>query len=139
MIKESVGRNREAIKLITKVILNWKHYLCTGFGISLSYYRRENERLAGTGQGNKFSGDLYRDTSYLIIREIEKKRLGMFIESNVIKTVIQRVSVAFVDDANLVTDRDDTERKMGEIAVLYNNLHVAMGGFSEKEKSKYFS
>ena len=88
MIEESVGRSREAMKLITKVIPNSKHYLYTGFGISLSYYGGENERLAGTGQGNKFSGDLCRDTSCLIIREIEKKRLGIFIESNVTKIVI---------------------------------------------------
>jgi len=35
-------------------------------------------------------------------------------------------------------DGDDAERKMGEMAVLYNNLHAATGGFSEKEKRKYF-
>jgi len=88
MIEESVQRNREAMKLIMKVIPNWKHYSCTGFGISSSYYRGENERLAGTGQGNKFSGDLCRDTSCLIIREIKRKRLEMFIESNITKTAI---------------------------------------------------
>ena len=88
IIEESVGRNREAMKLIMKVIPNWKYYLYTGFGISSSYYGGENERLTGTEQDNKFSGDLCRDTSCLIIREIEKKRLEMFIESNVTKIVI---------------------------------------------------
>ena len=138
MIEESVQRNREAMKLIMKVIPNWKHYLYTGFGISSSYYGGENERLTGTGQDNKFSGDLCRDISCLIIREIERKRLGMFIESNVTKTAIQRVLVAFVDDADLVTDRDNAERKMRKMAVLYNDLYVATGGFSKKVKSKYF-
>jgi len=47
--------------------------------------------------------------------------------------------VAFVDNADLVTDGDNAERKMGKMAVLYNDLHAATGGFSEKEKSKYFS
>ena len=71
MIEESVGRDQQAIKLITKVILNWKHYICTGFGIRKSYYRGENNQLAGTGQENRFSSDLCRDSFCLIIKEIE--------------------------------------------------------------------
>ena len=49
MIEESVGRDREAMKLITKVISNWKDYMWTGFGIRKLYYRGENNRLAGAG------------------------------------------------------------------------------------------
>ena len=52
ILEESVGRDRAAMKIISKVIPNWKHYICTGFGISKFYYGRENDRLAGTGQGN---------------------------------------------------------------------------------------
>ena len=68
IIEESVGRDHAAMKLIAKVIPNWRHYVQTGFGISESYYRGENNRLAGIGQGNRFLGDICCDTSYLIIK-----------------------------------------------------------------------
>ena len=54
---------------------NFKHYISTRFGIGTRYYSREENLLAGTGQGNKFSGNMCRDISYLIIRKIEKKNL----------------------------------------------------------------
>ena len=49
ILEESVGRDRRAMKLITKVIPNQQHYLSTVFGISESYYRGEQDKLAGTG------------------------------------------------------------------------------------------
>ena len=49
IVEESVGRDRQAIKLITKVIPNWKHHLSTAFGISEKYYGGEQRHLAGTG------------------------------------------------------------------------------------------
>ena len=49
MIEESAGRDRNAMKLITKVMPNLKHYVCTGFGISSNYYGGEHNQLAGTG------------------------------------------------------------------------------------------
>ena len=52
---------------------NWEHYVSTGHGISKKHYGREEMKLAGTGQGNKFSGDMCRDTSCLIIRQLKKK------------------------------------------------------------------
>ena len=41
------------------------------FGISENYYWGESNQLAGKGQGNRFSGDVCRDTSCIIIKEIE--------------------------------------------------------------------
>ena len=59
------------MKLITKVIPNWQHYVSTAFGISEKYYSGENNNLAGTGQENRFSGDVRHDTSYLIMKQIK--------------------------------------------------------------------
>ena len=73
MIEESAGRDRKAIKPITKVMPNLKHYTCTGFGISSVHCGRAHDQLAGTGQGDYFSRDLCRDTSLSIIKEIEKQ------------------------------------------------------------------
>ena len=38
IVEESAGRNRAAVKLMSKVIPQWRHYIRTGFGISHSYY-----------------------------------------------------------------------------------------------------
>ena len=78
MVKESTGRSRRVIKLITKGIPNWNHYLSTAFGISLDYYGGEENRLAGMGQGNRFSGDVCRDTSCLIMKRIEIEKVVVF-------------------------------------------------------------
>ena len=52
--EESVGRDRAAIKLITKVIPNWNHYVSVACGISEKSYGGKDNKLAGTGQGNRF-------------------------------------------------------------------------------------
>ena len=68
IIEESVGRNRSAIKFFTRLMPRFYHYVSTGYGVSNEYYGGEAEELAGTGQGNKFSGHICRDVSCLIIR-----------------------------------------------------------------------
>ena len=88
IIKESAGRDRTAVKLIVKVISNWRYYILIGFGISDSYYGGKNNKLAGTGQGNRFSGDVCRDLSCLIIKDIEKKDLGMIVVLKVSNVVV---------------------------------------------------
>ena len=88
------------------------YYLSTAFGISENYYRGECDQLAGIGQGNCFLGDVYRDTSYLIIKEIERQELGMKICSKLTMKLAQIVAVAFVDNIELITDGEDAEYKM---------------------------
>ena len=139
IIEESAGRDRNAMKLITKVMPNLKHYVCTGFGISSSYYGGEENNLAGTGQGNRFSGDLCRDTSCLIIKEIEKQQLGMNINSNVTNETVQKAAVSYVDDNDYVTDGEDAKRKMNQILKICDDLHTATGGNLQEEKSKFFA
>ena len=104
IVEESVGRDRSAIKLITKIIPNWQHYARTGFGISNAYYSGEYDRLAGTGQGNRFSSNVCRDTLCLIIKCVETKDLGMNFKSNVVNETMPIAAVAHVDNNNLVSD-----------------------------------
>ena len=46
--------------------------MATGFRISSMHHGREENPLVGTKQGNRFSSDLHRDTSSLMIQEMEK-------------------------------------------------------------------
>ena len=75
IVEESVGENRESIKLITKSLPSCKHFIGTTHGASKESYGGTNESLGGTGQGNGFSGNVYRDVSCFMFKEIEKKRL----------------------------------------------------------------
>ena len=60
---------------------NWKYYISIGYRISNEYYGGEDMKLAGTGQGNKFSRDICCNMSYLMIRKLEKEDLGMKVKS----------------------------------------------------------
>ena len=139
ILEESIGKDRSAMKVITKVIPKWRHFICTGFGISAMYYGGVNNILAGTGQGNRFSGDVCRDLSCLIIKNIEQRGVGMKIKSRVYNDTIQKVAVAFVDDNDMISDGDEVQEKMNFIVTEYNDLHMATGGYMEEEKSKYYA
>ena len=80
IVKESIRRDRQVIKLITKVTPNWNHCISTSCGISEMSYGSEENQLAGTRQGNRFSGDVCRDASCLIIKRIADDSLkqGVF-------------------------------------------------------------
>ena len=139
IVEESVGRNRAAMKLHTKIMPKFKRYISTGYGISNQYYGGDEMQLAGTGQGNKFSGDVCRDVSCIIIKVIENKRLGVFFTNKESGEAIQCVSVAFVDDTDFMTNGENALNKMSEIISTYDRLHGATGGLIELFKTKYYS
>jgi len=93
------------MKLIIKVMPNLKHFISTEYKISNEYYKGEEMKLAGTGQGNKFSRDIYRDISYLIIRQIELKNLGVIMKVPISQKAIYKVAVVFVDNIDLVSGK----------------------------------
>ena len=139
MVEESARRSRKVIQLITKEIPNWNHYISTNFGISSIYYGGEDNRLAGTGQGNRFSGDVCRDTSCLIMKRIEIEKVGMRLTSVLSKKQEEITAVLFVDDADMISEGEDAEEKMQKILKMYNTLYTATGGHIQHEKCKYFA
>jgi len=139
IVEESVGRNRAAMKLYTKIMPKFKRYISTGYGISEQYYGGEEDQLAGTGQGNKFSGDMCRDISCIIIKVIENKRLGVVFENQATGERIQCVSVAFVDDTDFMTNGENSVEKITKIIQIYEKLHGATGGLIELTKTTYYA
>ena len=115
-----------------------QRHVSTAYGISDRFYGGEIE-LAGTGQGNKLSGDICRDISCLIIKQLEVQNLGICFLSLVTAVSILCSSISFVDDADLVVDRDNATEEMQLMLNLYDTLHTATGGKIQEEKSKYFS
>ena len=139
ILEKSVGRDCAAIKLIAKVRWNWRYYACTDFSISNTYYSRENDWLAGTGQENNFSGNVRRDLLCLIMQNIKQKEVRMLFESKVHGDVMQKLSILFVNNNDLVTDWKDTEENMQVITTEHNDLHSVAGEDIEEEKSKFYA
>lgn len=89
IIEESVGIDRNMIKLIMKVILIIEHYVCTGYRMSKEKYGGIDDPIIGIGQGNITSGNTCRDKSCYIIKYIEKKKIGAIITVPILKIKVQ--------------------------------------------------
>ena len=139
IVEESVGRNRSAMKLYTKIMPRFKHFISTGYGVSTDFYGGNEMVLAGTGQGNKFSGDMCRDVSCIIIKVIEKKGLGVKFENKANGETNQCVAVAFVDDTDFMTDGENATQQMQEILQIYDRYYGATGGHIEVAKTIFYS
>ena len=103
IIKESIGIEWASIKLFTKVLPVFKHYIYTSYSISTDYYRGQEDLVGGTGQRIKLPGNLCRDKSCLIINIPEQKQLGVIIESLLSKVKIQELCIGFVNDTDFIT------------------------------------
>ena len=111
IVEESVGHNRSDIKLYTKIMPNFEYYVSTGYRVSNTFYGGSKE-LAGTGQENKFSGNMCRDISYLIIRQLEIKNLGICFISLITLFKVLCLSISFVDNTDLATDSENAVNDM---------------------------
>ena len=87
-------------------------YIYTGYRISNIYYGSNDKYLVRIGEVNKFLGNLCRDTLCLIIRDIEKRNLGIIFKDPVEKINHQVVSISFVDNTDLVSNRDNIVDKI---------------------------
>ena len=111
LIEESIGRDRDVMKMLTKLMPRWKHYVSTAHGISEEYHGGNECELAGTGQVNKFSGDVCRDTSCMIIKVLENEKLGIKFKSKMSQLETLTSAIAFVDDEDLVAEGKEVEKR----------------------------
>ena len=109
------------------------------FRISNDYYSRDDNKLAGTGQGNNFSRDVYWDASYLIIRELKKRGLGIKFELRVVLGITFISAIAFADNTDLVIEEINIESMMKLMLKTYDELQIKIGRFIEENKSKFFA
>ena len=83
---------------------NLKHHIYLDFSISSNYYRGEESLLAEKAQENKFSRNLCCNTSYLIIKEIQRHQIGFKIKSDFSKEMVEKVAVAHADGNNFIAN-----------------------------------
>ena len=99
-----MGRKRNWIMLHAKIMPNVLRFASTRHRISKEYCGSKMHKLARTGWGNKFSSNMCRDVSCLIIKDLESKDFGIKIKSNMLNEQKLRTAVAFVYDVNLIED-----------------------------------
>ena len=124
--------------MFAKVLPIMQHHVCTDFGISQISYRSSIEKLGGTGQGNSVSGAICRDISCLIFKYLEQMNLGAILKHPIIKEIIQRIAIAFVDDTNFYTNGPNYELKMQIIMDLYTKLYEATRVKMQQSKIMFY-
>jgi len=72
LVLELIGIDRKVLTLIAKILSHFKYYMCTGFGISSSFYGDEQDEYGRIEQENIFSGELCKVKSYRVIKLLEK-------------------------------------------------------------------
>jgi len=138
MVEESLGVNREVIKVICNTVSKFKHFTCTGYSISNEYYGGDFESLTGTGQGNMLSGAVCRDQSCLVFKKLERMKKGAELILPITLKRIRRMVIAYVDDVDFFANRKDCAVKIKEIIDLYVQLYEATGAKIQEEKVKFY-
>ena len=65
---------------------------------------------------------------------MERKKIGIIINSKCKGNIEQRVIIAYADNADFCTSGENSDMKMQEIVSYYMKMHKATGGKVQKEK-----
>ena len=96
-------------------------------GTSKEYYGRQTEPVREIEQDIKLLGDMYKDKSYLIIKQLENNNLSAIIQSLISKNIMQELCVRFADDANFFIKKNNSEEKIQQILDIYSRLYKETG------------
>ena len=124
--------------MICNIVAQFKHYICTGYGISSKFYGGKYEKLTGTGQGNMLSGAVCYDQSCLVFKKLEQLKKGIEIILSITLKRIRRTVIAYVDDADFYSNGKNCIKKIIEIIELYVMLYEATGAKIQEEKVKFY-
>ena len=105
IVKESVGVETKPIQLVTKTLPTIEHCVGSYFGVIKEFCGgRRQTLMVGTGQVNACSVSMFRDSSCMMLKEIEKENLGVFIKLPLTTDSVQQLAIAFVDDDDFASD-----------------------------------
>ena len=84
------------------------------------------------------SGAICRDTSCIIFKKLENKRLGVVVRLLLSLVEFIRYAIAFVDDTDFYTNDRNFNEKMQLIMDMYTRLYEATGGKIQENKILYY-
>lgn len=115
-----------------------EYCMCTSFGACEEHYRRNECKLVGTGQGNAVSVNICRGVLGLNSKTFESEESEIQTIGLSSKEQEQQIVVVFVDDTDLIIDRDDstikTQRTLSKHAILYKES----SGHAQCDKTNHF-
>ena len=89
-----------------------EHYVSTSFGISKDFCGGSTSMLAASGQGNVVLVNICRNLSCIMLKGIEKEKLGVRVKSSLKTDSVQQLAIAFVDYNDFVSDGEkETEKE----------------------------
>ena len=80
IVQESVRVEQLLIKLLIKILLIIEHYIYTRFRASSKYYRGKKEKQVGIGLGHTALVNIYYNSSYVAIKDIENEKLDIIVK-----------------------------------------------------------
>ena len=137
IIEESVGVDRNIIKLIIKVIPIMEDFVCTGYGISIT--REIADLIVGIGQGNIVLGNAYCNKSCFITNKIDRKKIRALIIVPKSKLKVRKIAVTFADNTSLHINESRCQQNIQTISDKYRKSYKATRGLIQMEKSFYYS
>ena len=126
--------NIKAIKLIKKSFPRLEYHTGTGNGVSAEKHGGKNDTLGATEQGNIFSGVSCRDVSYVMLRILDKNKLGIIIRSSYNGEIEQIVVISHVNNVDLCASGEECEKKIQEIIIYCEKMYETTWGKVQKEK-----
>ena len=102
ILQESIGIEREVIVLISRILLIFQRYIYTSYGISKCFYRGIKEKQGGMGQEYVLLVNISRDSSCIIIKEVQNNNNIVVIISSITKQSMNELAVVFVDNMNFL-------------------------------------
>ena len=84
-------------------------------------------------------GDVCRDTSYLMLKVLENKKLGITFKPREGDEDIHEVAVMFADDADVFSDGDEAIANVITMLSVHDRMCSATGGIIQEEKSKCYA
>ena len=83
---------------MTKILPIVEHCVRSAFRVSKECYGGRGEKLARTVQENSVLVNTCRYSSCIMLRDMEKEHLGVFIKSTLTKESVQQLEITVVDD-----------------------------------------
>ena len=111
-----------------KILLQFQHYACAYYGVSLEYYEGPNNQISRIEQGNIVLGNDCRDKSYFILKVIKAEELRLNIINGCTNENAEEIIIAFADNIYFQLNRENLQENMNKILNQYIILHEIIGG-----------
>jgi hypothetical protein len=140
------GMQKPPIRMMLHTIQHLKHYVCTVFGKSDSFFDASTIHpvaIQGIGQGNGAGPQIWAAVSTLLLDILRYQHMGGYFMSPITCQTLHLVGYAYVDDTDIITtecglDYVHTATRMQECIDTWEGIIQATGGQLEPSKTYWY-